>query len=292
MKKEHLISALVFTIILAGISSAACELGVTLINQDPYPATPGEYVKVLFQINGTETTECNEIYFDILPSYPFSVEESDTRTVIPGGTYITGYQPFMLKAYKLRVDNNALDGDNPIKVAYGFKTGGTTTSYTKEFDINIKDARADFEVSVQSYDAVKNTITFGIINVGKYNAESLTLEIPEQDNISPKGNDIAIIGSLNSNDDTTANIEAVPKVGDITVKLNYNDQNNVRRTLEKKVYFSKRFIENAAQAAQPKGIYYYLFWGLLALLVLWMIYGYFQRKKAKNNRLALMNGRR
>jgi hypothetical protein len=286
MKREIVFAALLI-LVFAGFASASCDMGVTLLNQDPYPATPGEYVKVVFQINGTETTECNSVFFDIVPEYPFSVESSDTRVVLAGGTYITGYESFLLKAYKLRVDGNALDGDSKIKVKYGYKTGGTTSSYTKEFDVNIKDARTDFEVSVQGYDAAKNSVTFGVINIGKYNAESLTLEVPEQDNMKLKGASSSIVGSLNSNDDTTASIEAVPRVGDITLKLNYNDQNNVRRSVEKKVYFSSNFLENGTvKVTHDK--FYYMFWVLLVVFVAKALWNWRQRRKAKNNKIALL----
>jgi hypothetical protein len=289
MKKE-IIFGLLFSMVLIGFASASCDMGVTLLNQDPYPATPGEYVKVVFQVNGTETTECNKVFFDIVPVYPFSIEESDTRIVIPGGTYITGYESFILKAYKLRVDKDALDGDNKIKVAYGFVTGGSTNSYIKDFYINVKDARTDFEVSIQDYDAATKTITFGIINVGKYDIESLTLELPEQENIKLVGGSPAIIGSLSSNDDTTANVPAVPKVGEIKVKLNYNDQNDVRRKIEKTAYFSNNLLENGA-AKPTRDIYFYLFWIAIIVVVLWVVYGYFRRKKAKNNKIALLRNR-
>jgi hypothetical protein len=271
-------------VLLAGIVSADCVLNVALINQDPYPATPGEYVQAVFQINGTENPACNELFVDVVPEYPFSVESSETRVAIPGGTYLTGYESFLLKGYKLRVDKDALDGDNKIKISYGYNSGGSDYSYTKEFDINVKDARTDFEVSVQSYDAAKGTVTFGVINVGKYDAESLTLEIPSQDNIKLKGASSTIIGSLNSNDDTTASVEAVPKAGEITVNLNYNDQNNVRRTLEKKVYLTSNFIENGV-VPTTRDKYFYLFWGLLVVFILKALWNWRQRRKAKNNKL-------
>jgi hypothetical protein len=288
MKKEILI-ALIVIVILSGFASAECEPSVVMLNQDPYPAVPGEYVKVVFQINGTETTDCESIYFDIVPEYPFSIESSDTREVILGGTYVSGYPSFVLKAYKLVVDENALDGDQKLKVSYGYVSDdGSRADLTKKFDVNVKDARTDFEVSIQDYDSATNTVTFGIINVGKYDIESLTLDVPEQDNIRMIGGNPAIIGSLSSNDDTTANVIAVPKVGELQVKLIYNDQNDVRRTVEKSVYFSQNLIENGKVVQQPKGVYYYLFWGLLVFLVLYMAYGYYQRRKVKSSKLALL----
>lgn len=285
--KKGLLLVLLSVLVVSSFASAACNVGVTLLNQDPYPATPGEYVRVVFQITGAETTECNEIFLDVVPEYPFTVEDSETRFVVPGGTYLTGYESFVLKGYKLRVDENALDGDNKLKIEYGFDSSGSSV-LTKEFDINVEDSRTDFDVSVQSYDAEKNTVTFGIINIGKYDAESLTLEIPEQDNLVTKGSTVAIIGSLNSNDDTTSSIEAVPKAGEVIVKLSYNDKNDVRRTVEKTAYISKSLIENGAATAQPRGGYFYLFWIVIVILVIYMIYRYRKNKNAKNNKLALL----
>ncbi len=286
MKKGIILCALV-TLALIGFAAAACELNVALINQDPYPATPGEYVKVVFQINGTETTECNEVFFDVVPEYPFSVESSDTRTVIAGGTYISGYQSFLLKAFKLRVDKDALDGDNKIKVSYGFKTGGTSNSYTKEFDINIKDARTDFEISVQDYDAAKNIVTFGIINVGKYDAESLTLELPDQENLFIKGGNPIIIGGLDSNDDTTATIDAIPKAGEIKVKISYNDDVNARRTVEKEIFFPAQLLQNGVEKT-TRDKFFYLFWLILIVFIGKALWNWRQRRKAKNSKLNLI----
>jgi hypothetical protein len=282
MKKGVLISVFLI-VLLAGVVSATCDLSVNLLNQDPYPATPGDYVKVVFQMNGTQTTDCDKVFLDVVPKYPFSLDSSDSKVVVTGGNFINNYATYILVAYKLRVDKNAVDGDNKLTVNYGME-GKTSATLTKDFNINIKDARTDFEVSVQSYDAAKNTVTFGVINVGKYDAESLTLEIPAQENIKPKGSNIAIVGSLNSNDDTTASIEATPKAGEITLNLSYNDQNNVRRTLEKKVYFTSNFIENGI-VPTTRDKFFYMFWVLLAVFVLYLVWGWYQRRKARNSKL-------
>ncbi len=282
MKKGVLIS--VFLIVfLAGFVSATCDLTVTLLNQDPYPAMPDDYVKVVFQINGTQNTECEKVFLDVVPEYPFSLDSKDSKIMVTGGNFINNYASFILVAYKLRVDKNAVDGDNKLKVKYGME-GKTSATYTKDFDINIKDARTDFEVSVQDYDAAKNMLTLGIINVGKYDAESLALEISAQDNIKLKGASSSIIGSLNANDDTTASIEAVPKVGEITLKLSYNDQNNVRRPVEKKVYFTSNFLENGTTKT-TRDKFFYMFWVLLVVFILYLVWGWRQRRKARNNKL-------
>lgn len=288
MKKRFLLMVLC-TIMISSIASAACSLDLKLLNQDPYPAVPGENVKVVLQLNGTADPNCGEVFLDVVPEYPFSIDSSSTRIVIPSGTYISGYESFILKGYKLRVDGNALDGDNKLKAAYGYSGNAGKASYTKEFDVNVKDSRTDFDISIQDYDATKNVITFGIINIGKRDVESLTLEIPDQENIKVNGANKAIIGSLNSHDDTTASIESVPNEGEIRVRLSYNDQVDVRRTVEKEVTFSKAFLDSSKNVVPAKSGYYYLFWVLVAVIIIYFVYRYFANKRAKNNKLLMKN---
>ena len=281
MKKGLIV--LLFAVLFAGFASASCDVSVNLLNQDPYPAIPGEYVKVVFQVVGTATTDCRQFYLDVAPEYPFSVESQDTKTITFGGNYISGYSSYILKAYKLVIDENALNGDQKLKIEYGYEgSDGSRADFTKEFDVNVQDTLTDFDVSIQDYDVAKKMITFGIVNVGKKNVESLTLELPKQNNIKLVGADKVIVGSLNSNDDTTASIEAVPKDGDITVRLSYNDEANVRRSLEKVVYFDNRYLVNGTATAS-KGTYYYLFWGLVVILAAYSVYRYYKNRKAKNN---------
>ncbi|MCU0642222.1 MAG: hypothetical protein MUF61_01415 [archaeon] len=288
MKKELLIFGLFAILVLPVFASgAACDLTISILNQDPYPAVPGEYVKVVFQINGTENPECGTVYFNVLPTYPFSVDDSNERLVVASNTFLSGYSSFLLKGYNLRVDRNALDGDNKIKVEYGFEGTGSAALTKDDLYINVEEPKTDFDVSIQDYEAARTTVTFGIINVGKYDADSLTLEVPEQANLKLKGASQTIIGSLDSNDDTTATVEGVPSAGEINVKLSYNDQNDVRRTVEKTVYFTSNFIENGT-VKEAKDKFFYFFWVLLIVFILKILWDWRQRRKAKNNKLALL----
>jgi len=288
MKKSVLVLAIV--LFIAPLISASCELSVQLLNQDPYPAVPGEYVKVVFQMIGTEESDCGNVYMEVVPAFPFSIEQDSTKMTASSGTYLTGYESFILKGYKLAVDKSALDGANKLKLNYG---SNTLAVLTKDFNIEVENPMTDFDVSIQDYDAAKNTITFGIVNIGEKDVEALTLEVPNQENIFVRGSNKIIIGSLSSNDDTTANLEVIPKEGDITVNLEYNDQTNTRRTVEKKVYFSSGYLENLKNAPQPKGSYYYLFWVLIILLLVYFGYGFYTKRKrqANSKKLLLLRNR-
>ena len=285
--KEFAIVLALSIIIFAGLASAVCDVSVKLLNQDPYPAVPGEYVKVVFQVDGTENSDCGKVFFDIIPSYPFSLEANSSK-VVESSTYILGYPSFWLAGYKLRVDKDALDGENNITVKYS--TMSNPNSYTfEDFNINVEEARTDFDVILQDYSSITNTITFAIVNIGKKNAEALTLELPGQANIKALASSKVVIGSLNANDDTTATIKAMPLgEGEVNVRLSYNDANGVRREIDKKVFFTQALINKDNAQATPKGNYYYLFWAIVVIAIAYFGYGYYQKRKAKNNKIALM----
>jgi len=286
MKKSVLVLAII--LFIAPLISAACELSVQVINQDPYPAVPGEYVKVVFQMDGTADPNCGKAFMEIVPTFPFSIEQDATKMTVSSGTYLTGYESFILKGYKLLVDKSAVDGPNKIKLNYGISS---SSILSKEFDIEVDNPMTEFDVSIQDYDAATNTITFGIVNIGEKDVEALTIEVLNQDNAYVKGTNKVIIGSLSSNDDTTANLELVPKEGEITVRIEYNDQTHTRRTVEKKVYFTKGFIESIKNVPQAKGGYYYLFWLVIIILVVYFVYRFFKKKNSSNKKLLLLRNR-
>ena len=53
--KKSLMFGFAFAFILfsiSGVFAGVCDLDVSLINQDPYPAIQGDYVKLVFQVDG------------------------------------------------------------------------------------------------------------------------------------------------------------------------------------------------------------------------------------------------
>ena len=240
MKKRTLIIpvlALFLVISLSGVLAAStCDLSVSLINQDPYPATPGDYVELVFQIEGVGNADCGRVQFGLLEQYPLIFDPDTVRTIsVDAGTYQKDFSSFLMAPYKVRVDSNALDGENPIEVE--FRSGADINYQTKQFNLEVQDTKADFEIHIKDYAPLTNTLTFEILNIENIDVEALTLEIPSQDNILIKGSKTNIIGDLDSNEYTTANFEATPSEGEILVKIIYTDSINKRRTLEKTVLF-------------------------------------------------------
>ena len=279
MKK--MILFLMIIVFLSGFAVAFtnCDLNISLLNQDPYPAIPGDYVKLVIQVRGIDNPNCGEATFELMNEYPIHLDPGQGGVVtIRYGGYVLDYTNVLLLPYKVRIDENALNGDQDLKFRY--ITGDSPTYITKTLEINVQDSRSDFEVSVKDYNSATKILTFEILNIGENDVEALTIDLPIQSNLDVKGSRRNIIGSLDSNDDTTFSFEAIPKQGQIDIMISYNDQNNVRRTAEKSVMFNAEDFQDRVrdQKSTPVWIYLLVIIIIIVVIVWW-------RRRAKRKKL-------
>jgi hypothetical protein len=279
--KKRIIWAFISSIFLISLVLAqSCELEVALINQDPYPAIPEDYVEVVFQINGISNPECGVVTFEVKEDYPFSLDKTEANPItINTGAYQSGYSSFYISPYKIRIDKEALDGNNPLEVGYRYSSAISKAEVLKAFDINIQDSRADFEIFVKDYELSTNTMTFELLNIEENDIEALTIEIPKQENINVKGPNINIVGDLDSNEFTTADFEATSEGGEITLNIKYTDSINVRRALTKTVNFDPGYFKDRAAdqtSVSPVTIAVIV---VVILLIIWWIYRRYKKKK-------------
>jgi len=274
MKKSVILLLLIISL---GVVSAetACELDATLINQDPYPAVPGDYVKIVFQLDGIDSPNCGDITFSLLPEYPieFNPTETGERT-FKKVDYIKDYKSTLLIPYEVRINEDALDGSNPIEVLIQSKSSAPTL---KKFNIEIKDVRADFEIYIKDYDYKTNQMTLEILNIKSANVEALSIEIPKQNNIQVKGASRIVVGDLDSNEYTTADFEATPLNGEFKVDIIYSDTINTRRTMEKTISFDSSYFTDRKADEKTISLGIYLLWAIIILLIIY--FGYKKIKK-------------
>jgi len=258
-----------------------CVLDISLINQDPYPAIPGEYAKIVFQINGVSNPECKEVEFELLDKFPISFDPGkDKRYTINSGIYAKDYSSFFLAPYEVRIDKDAIKGDTPIEVQY--KYSNNQVYETKQFTINIEDTRTNFEVYIKDYDPQTNILTFEILNIGESDVEALTIEIPKQDSIKITGSSTNIVGDLDSNEYTTADFKANPTDNEIKINIFYTDAINKRRQISKSVEFDSTYYPN-----EKKGTSFvtYLIYIIIILLIAWFIFKKITKNKRKKTNL-------
>jgi hypothetical protein len=280
MKKGWMIGIfLIF--VLSFVSAESCDLDVTLLNQDPYPAIPGESVKVVFQIDGVSNPECNTVHFEVKENFPFVIDQSSQNPItIVSGAYLAKYSSFYLAPYKIRIDKDSLEGDIPIEVLYS-SNGQQQISLYKEFNINVKDVKADFEVYLKDYNAATNSFTLEILNIAESDVEALTIEILEQDNVEIKGANRVVVGSLDSNEYTTADFEGLLKEGNINLRILYTDLINERREVTETIYINPLNFNGLNKNKTSQPIWLYI---LILLAIVFIVWKVIKNRKGKSHR--------
>jgi len=279
MKEGVILLLIVLSMTMASAATTTCDMTVTLLSQDPYPSVPGDYTKLVFQLDGINNANCGDIKFELLEEYPITFDPGKTglRT-FKKIDYVRNYQSSILIPYEVRIDDSALDGTNTIDIKVQ-SSGESPTIET--LNIEVEDVRADFEVYVKDYNYATNELTLEILNIEKSDIEALSVEIPKQDIIEVKGASRIVVGDLDSNEYTTADFEAVPQNGEFKVSLTYSDSINIRRTIEKTVNFDSSYFTERKADQTTTGAGTYIFWAVIIILVGWWITKKFTKKKKK-----------
>ena len=286
VNKKIIFSILALTLIFAisqDVKAEECNINSNLIYQDPHPALTGEYVEVLFQITGVSSGCDNGASVDLIYDYPFSLDGKSSRRNLNDNPYAGyNYGSNWNIVYKLRVDENAIDGDYEVELRYKEGVNASWNNYAfKKFNITIEDGRTDFEIHIQEHNIKERNVVFEVLNIGNQDIEALTLEIPKQENILIKGSNRNIVGDLDSNEYTTADFEAIPSNGEILVRLYYTDSTNERRMIGKTVEYDSSYffdsLDNIEQSKTPT----YVTIGIIILVIGFFI---FRKYKKKNNK--------
>jgi hypothetical protein len=117
-----------------------------LVNQDPDPAEPGKYVDIRFKVNNLGGEDTGKFIFELLPKYPFSLEPGDSATRRLGqiDARLVGKNSYILY-YKVRVDKDAVEGNNPIEVRFSTTNGISWQKITFNIRVRTHDAILSIE---------------------------------------------------------------------------------------------------------------------------------------------------
>jgi len=259
-------------------ASSQCKLETSLISQDPYPVTPGENVKLVFQVTGVDNKECGEIRFRVVEDFPFTVDPSLSPTKsMQAGIFTRDYPKFWTVPYTLRVNKDAKEGENELSIV--LSKSGDVDGLIRKFNINVKNVQTEFEVFVRDYNQIDKILTLEIINVGKNDVESLVIEIPNQENLNVRGSNKQTIGILDSNEDTTTRFRISDvKEGEIELIIRYNDLINERRDVSKSLYFNPDLFKTD-EVNDKLGISTYIIVLIIIALIIYWRYKKQQRRK-------------
>lgn len=191
--KQILISLLLLTIVFQAAYSAdmfdTSTLKETLLNQDPDPVEPGEYVELRFKIEKLGNSQLEDIRYELITEYPFSFDNSDVPIKKLGDwTGNSESDEFYILYYKLKVDEKALKGTYGLTL----KQTSSTNSIEREidFDVRVDEKKSpnlmigNVETSpsklIANFD--EGSIKVEIVNIGDEAAEQVIVDLilPEE----------------------------------------------------------------------------------------------------------------
>jgi len=259
-------------------SAPSCNLQVSLVNQDPYPAVPGSLLKLVFQIDGIESTNCKDVEIVFSESFPFTLDPSSEKSYqIKSGTYNSqDYKTFFQAPFKVLVNSDASDGENILEIKY--RSSAFSGYVVKQFKIEVKDFKTDFEVFVKNYDYSTQELDLQILNIGKQDVSAVSVEIPKQEGITVKGTNKNIIGDLDSNEDTVTDFKSEISSKEFLVKIAYTDFTGERRVKEELVSFESSYFIHTKNSGKGS-LLTYSFYLLIILVVVYFVYKKFFKKK-------------
>ncbi len=152
------------------------DIAVNLINQEPDPAEPGQYVDVRFKFDNNGSGVADNVQVEILPQYPFSLLPGDKamRSIGTLQSMQRGDAGAIVK-YRLKVDKDAVEGENDLKIRY--KTEGYVWIEPEEFKVSVR--THDAVLSVDSVEVNKNAFepgSDGVVKIKLSNKADSTLQ--------------------------------------------------------------------------------------------------------------------
>jgi hypothetical protein len=266
----------------------AQNVQISLLNQDPDPVNAGDVVEVRFQVETYWEGTRDEVIIEIVPEYPFSLYSGNSKVSLGRlkGRQL-GLDSFVVD-FKLKVDEDAVDGDNEIKLKA--TSGDTIWSYDDEFHIDIEKEELRLHTYVRSSDLTisgkKGTVSLEVANAGGQDIEFLQMELLESNDYKLLStSDYIYLGNLESDDTESEDIDVYVPEGktevNIPVKLTYEVHDKVYiETYEIKLNLLTQEealnIGLTTESRAPQILIGVII--VLVLLIIWKIY----RKRKKN----------
>lgn len=251
MKKALLLLLVLSTSLLVHTQAVAAQnngqLEIVLLNQDPDPAEQGEYIDVRWKVNKLGEKALNNIEFELIPEYPFSIDENEDP-IRKLGDWI-GFsedEDYAILHYKLFTADKAIEDSYEVELRYRYDGSGwvsqkfdllvgekntpnfvlgTIISSPRKLTSNIDEAQLDVEIA----------------NIGNGDAENVQIEIDFPEGFEPSYSfaDRDNLGTITAGESKTAtfyvDIDKIVKSGDhqASITIKYKDANDEEHEYKK-----------------------------------------------------------
>ena len=223
MKQPLFLLGIFFFVLMTSVSGQS--LFVTMVNQDPDPVRAGQVVEVRFKLeNLWETTEEN-ILFEIILDYPFTIYSGEAQKHIGKPLGRAATDEATIVDFKLKVDPRAVDGDHELKLK--LTRGSTEWIYEDQFFIDIEKEDINLKAYIRSSDFItagaKGTVTLELANAGESEIKFLQLELlPSADYKLLSTSNYVYLGDLYPDDTETEYFTLYIEEGKTAVVLPVN----------------------------------------------------------------------
>jgi len=247
---------------------------VMQLKYDPYPAEQGKYVTLWLEAYNPATTTAKNVVFELLTEYPFTLDTNEVATrefsTIPG-LYTVVLQ------YKIRVDEDAVEGMNDISFRYKIGNGAAVE---KEIEIHVTESPNKAELKTffvgtepKAYPGGETTLSIDLANIASGSAYYTIVEM--KSDIAEIEVDEIFIGTMDADDFDTIDFEL--KINEdveagkypVTIKSYYKDEDDKSYESEDTVYI-KIYTEEEILAGQEVETpwYQYLAYIIVGLIII------------------------
>lgn len=244
------------------------------LKYDPYPAEPGEYMTLWIQVYNKGTATANNVKFELIPEYPFLLHPSETP--LREFSKITGLYTIVMQ-YKLKVDKDAIEGWNKIKLKY---TLGGGAVLEKDLEVYVTDPPDKAELKAfyvgaepKPYPGGRTTLSVDLANIASGTAYYTVVSV-ETDEAEIEVDEI-FIGTMDADDFDTIDFElrvnnnVAPGMYPVTIKSYYKDTDDKTYTVEDTVYLKVYSAEEVMSEMIPETPWWqYIIYVVVGLVLL------------------------
>ena len=160
--------------------SSGSQIQVTMLNQEPDPAQPGDYVEARFKVENKGLGDISNLYVRIKQEYPFRVISDNPKYLGSFDGMQEGRNGVIIK-FRMMIDKNAYPGNVPLKLEYS--VNGKDWIEYGDFSIKIESIGTNIGInSVNKEPSVimpgkQFTLSIGIKNFGDTLVRDVNVEL-------------------------------------------------------------------------------------------------------------------
>jgi len=234
MTNRNFIFLIIVMFLILPIVSAADSYLIEVSDVSPNVLMPGEETEISFEIENTGNRDISNIVFSW---------EEDTGTILPIGSSNTKSVEDLDagddETLEFNVFTSASAEPSLYKLTFTIKfetENGTVTQISKSGII--VGGETDFDVAVS--DKSDGELLLSVANIGKNDANSVTVSIPTQTGFSISGATSSILGNIEKDDYSLVSFQVTSNSpsGILAVEISYTDTIGIRQTVSKQVVLS------------------------------------------------------